>query len=124
MPKPIVGLHHVTAIASDPQRNLDFYMEVLGLRFIKRTINFTIRVLITSTSATTAAPPAPSSLSSLGRELPAAALASGRLQPPPLAFRLPLSDSGKRGCSTPVSRPSALANASTRRSSALPTRTE
>ena len=37
---PIVGLHHVTAIASDPQRNLDFYTEVLGLRFVKRTINF------------------------------------------------------------------------------------
>src|ERR1700678_2663578 len=40
MPNPIVGLHHVTAIASDPQRNLDFYAEVLGLRFVKRTINF------------------------------------------------------------------------------------
>ena len=40
MPKPIAGLHHVTAIASDPQRNLDFYTEVLGLRFVKRTINF------------------------------------------------------------------------------------
>jgi glyoxalase family protein len=37
---PIVGLHHVTAIASDPQRNLDFYTGVLGLRFVKRTINF------------------------------------------------------------------------------------
>jgi glyoxalase family protein len=40
MPSPIVGLHHVTAIASDPQRNLDFYTEVLGLRFVKRTVNF------------------------------------------------------------------------------------
>ncbi|QMV19499.1 ring-cleaving dioxygenase [Granulicella sp. 5B5] len=39
-PQPIVGLHHVTAIASDPQRNLDFYTEVLGLRFVKRTVNF------------------------------------------------------------------------------------
>jgi glyoxalase family protein len=38
--KPIVGLHHVTAIASDPQRNLDFYTRVLGLRFVKRTVNF------------------------------------------------------------------------------------
>ncbi len=34
------GIHHVTAIASDPQRNLDFYAGVLGLRFVKRTINF------------------------------------------------------------------------------------
>src|SRR3954471_11256313 len=38
--KPIIGLHHVTAIASDPQRNLDFYAAVLGLRFVKRTVNF------------------------------------------------------------------------------------
>ena len=36
----ILGLHHVTAIASDPQRNLDFYVGVLGLRFVKRTVNF------------------------------------------------------------------------------------
>ncbi len=40
MPAPIVGLHHVTAVASDPQRNLDFYTQVLGLRFVKRTVNF------------------------------------------------------------------------------------
>ncbi|HEX4773260.1 MAG TPA: ring-cleaving dioxygenase [Bryobacteraceae bacterium] len=40
MPKPIVGLHHVTAIASDPQQNLDFYTDALGLRFVKRTVNF------------------------------------------------------------------------------------
>jgi glyoxalase family protein len=40
MPAPIVGLHHVTAIASDPQQNLDFYTQVLGLRFVKRTVNF------------------------------------------------------------------------------------
>jgi Lactoylglutathione lyase and related lyases len=36
----IPGLHHVTAIASDPQRNLDFYVGFLGLRFVKRTVNF------------------------------------------------------------------------------------
>src|SRR6201997_5912938 len=40
MPQPIAGLHHVTAIASDPQRNLDFYCEALGLRLVKRTVNF------------------------------------------------------------------------------------
>src|SRR5271163_4800654 len=40
MPNPIVGLHHVTAIASYAQRNLDFYTQVLGLRFVKRTVNF------------------------------------------------------------------------------------
>jgi predicted esterase/catechol 2,3-dioxygenase-like lactoylglutathione lyase family enzyme len=36
----ISGLHHVSAIASDPQRNLDFYGGVLGLRLVKRTVNF------------------------------------------------------------------------------------
>ncbi|MEQ3550889.1 ring-cleaving dioxygenase [Pseudonocardia nematodicida] len=34
------GLHHVTAIAGDPQRNADFYAGVLGLRLVKRTVNF------------------------------------------------------------------------------------
>jgi glyoxalase family protein len=34
------GIHHVTAIASDPQRNLDFYAGVLGMRLVKRTVNF------------------------------------------------------------------------------------
>jgi glyoxalase family protein len=36
----IPGIHHITALASDPQRNLDFYMKVLGLRLVKRTVNF------------------------------------------------------------------------------------
>jgi glyoxalase family protein len=36
----IVGIHHVTAIAGDPQRNADFYAGVLGLRLVKRTVNF------------------------------------------------------------------------------------
>src|SRR5271154_5377323 len=40
MESAILGIHHVTAIASDPQRNLDFYTEVLGLRLVKRTVNF------------------------------------------------------------------------------------
>lgn len=34
------GLHHVTAIASDPARNVEFYTRVLGLRLIKQTVNF------------------------------------------------------------------------------------
>lgn len=39
--QPIIsGLHHVTAIAGDPQSNLDFYVGVLGLRLVKRTVNF------------------------------------------------------------------------------------
>jgi glyoxalase family protein len=34
------GLHHVTAIGSDPQRNIDFYIRGLGLRLVKKTVNF------------------------------------------------------------------------------------
>jgi glyoxalase family protein len=34
------GLHHVTAIAGHAQRNFDFYTRTLGLRFVKRTVNF------------------------------------------------------------------------------------
>jgi glyoxalase family protein len=36
----LLGIHHVTAIAGDPQRNLDFYAGTLGLRLVKRTVNF------------------------------------------------------------------------------------
>ena len=34
------GIHHVTAIAGDARRNLDFYARTLGLRLVKRTVNF------------------------------------------------------------------------------------
>ena len=34
------GIHHITAIAGEPQTNLDFYTETLGLRLVKRTVNF------------------------------------------------------------------------------------
>lgn len=40
MPDPIPGIHHITAIASDAQRNVDFYAGVLGLRLVKQTVNF------------------------------------------------------------------------------------
>ncbi|MEP7326315.1 MAG: ring-cleaving dioxygenase [Gemmatimonadota bacterium] len=35
-----MGIHHVTAIAGDPQQNLNFYTGVLGLRLVKLTVNF------------------------------------------------------------------------------------
>jgi glyoxalase family protein len=38
--KDILGIHHVTAIASDPQKNIDFYTQTLGLRLVKLTVNF------------------------------------------------------------------------------------
>ncbi|MFC4638181.1 VOC family protein [Deinococcus hohokamensis] len=37
---PVQGLHHVTIMASDPQRNIDFYTQVLGQRLVKVTVNF------------------------------------------------------------------------------------
>src|SRR5271163_862402 len=40
MGKLITGLHHVTAIASDAQKNFDFYSGILGLRMVKKTINY------------------------------------------------------------------------------------
>ena len=40
MRRQILGIHHVTAIADDPQENLDFYIEALGLRLVKLTVNF------------------------------------------------------------------------------------
>ena len=36
----ISGIHHITAIADDPQENIDFYSGVLGLRLVKITVNF------------------------------------------------------------------------------------
>lgn len=35
-----MGIHHITAIVGNPQDNLDFYGSVLGLRLIKKTVNF------------------------------------------------------------------------------------
>jgi len=40
VPDSVLGVHHVTAIAGDPQRNLQFYTRLLGLRLVKRTVNF------------------------------------------------------------------------------------
>src|SRR4051812_14286628 len=40
MKKLITGLHHLTAIATDLQANRDFYARLLGLRLVKKTVNF------------------------------------------------------------------------------------
>jgi glyoxalase family protein len=36
----LAGLHHITKITCDAQRTVDFYVDVLGLRLVKKTINF------------------------------------------------------------------------------------
>lgn len=38
--KQTAGIHHITAIVGHPQENVDFYAAVLGLRLVKKTINF------------------------------------------------------------------------------------
>lgn len=40
MSKLFTGIHHITALAGDPQANINFYSGVLGLRFLKKTVNF------------------------------------------------------------------------------------
>jgi len=40
MENKILGMHHITAIAGDAKRNFNFYSKILGLRFIKKTVNF------------------------------------------------------------------------------------
>lgn len=40
MHSPLAGLHHVTAIAGDPRQNRAFYTGTLGLRLVKKTVNF------------------------------------------------------------------------------------
>ncbi len=40
MARVILGIHHVTAIAGDPQQNVDFYSGFLGLRLVKLTVNY------------------------------------------------------------------------------------
>ncbi len=37
---PIKGIHHITAICSNPEVNLNFYEKVLGLKLVKQTVNF------------------------------------------------------------------------------------
>src|SRR5215204_4036309 len=39
-PLHMPGIHHITAICGDPQCNVDFYVGLLGLRLVKRTVNF------------------------------------------------------------------------------------
>ena len=38
----VPGIHHVTSVVGDPQRDMDFYTDVLGLRLLKVTVNFDV----------------------------------------------------------------------------------
>src|ERR671924_124535 len=39
VPMKLEGIHHITAITADAQRNVDFYVGVMGLRLVKKTVN-------------------------------------------------------------------------------------
>ena len=51
MMQPIQQIHHISAIVGDPQENVDFYREVLGLRLVKQTVTLMILIRIISTTA-------------------------------------------------------------------------
>ncbi|MGK7753615.1 VOC family protein [Roseovarius sp. C03] len=48
----VPGLHHVTAVCSAPQGNLDFYTRRLGQKLVKKTVNFDDPGTYTSITAT------------------------------------------------------------------------
>ncbi len=52
------GIHHITAIVGNVQENVDFYASILGLRLVKKTINFDDPALIIFISAMILAVPA------------------------------------------------------------------
>src|SRR5882762_620016 len=43
MQQLITGIHHVTALTSDAQKNIHFYAGILGMRLVKKTVNFDAR---------------------------------------------------------------------------------
>ena len=52
------GIHHVTAIAGPARRNIEFYTRTLGLRLVKKTVNFDDPGPTTSITATRKGAPA------------------------------------------------------------------
>jgi glyoxalase family protein len=40
MEQLITGIHHITVIASNAQKIIDFYTGILGMRLVKKTVNF------------------------------------------------------------------------------------
>ena len=61
-----IGIHHITSMVTNPQRNIDFYTGVLGLRLIKKTINFDVPEVYHLYFGNESGDPVLSSLFSLG----------------------------------------------------------
>lgn len=64
------GIHHITAFAGNPQANVDFYASILGLRLVKKTINFDAPEVYHLYFGNEAGSPERSLLFSLHQELP------------------------------------------------------
>ena len=43
MTMQLKGIHHVSAITANAKRNYDFYTNVMGMRLVKKTVNFIFR---------------------------------------------------------------------------------
>ena len=41
----ITGIHHITAVASDAQKNIDFYAGILGLRLVKKSLGVLLEIV-------------------------------------------------------------------------------
>ena len=93
------GIHHVTAIAGDPVKNFDFYTRDLGLRFVKKTVNFDDPSPIISTMATRPAARHHPDLLPLGETLRPAGAASARPARPRSACRRARSATGRSASS-------------------------
>jgi catechol 2,3-dioxygenase-like lactoylglutathione lyase family enzyme len=91
------GIHHVTAIAGHAQRNLDFYTRTLGLRLVKKTVNFDDPGAYHLYYGDAEGTPAPSSPSSPGSMPPPAAPAPASSRRRCSASRRPPSATGPRG---------------------------
>ena len=74
MEQLIKGIHHVTALAGDPQRNLDFYAGILGLRLVKKLLILTLPMFTIFTMEMKPANPAQSLPSSLTKVFNAAGM--------------------------------------------------
>ena len=86
---PILGLHHVTATVDDAQADLDFSVDALGLRLVKKTVNFDNRGVTTSTTATSKESPGRSGRPSMARARGVATGTKGAGQVTVTSFSVP-----------------------------------
>jgi glyoxalase family protein len=104
----IPGIHHVTAICSDAQRNIDFYCNVLGLRLVKLTVNSMIPAPIICIMAMSWDAPVRFSLSSPGPAHDGDAMEPGRSMSPRFSVPADSLSYWQGVCRSTASKPSRL----------------